>query len=99
MKKSYKIVLSILISFVILFSPILLAGCGNVSVNELSSVVVKAAKDFYDNHRYVEDYQNITLKWTVKNVEFDPFDMDYKLNADDEEYVSGEFVYQNIYEA
>ena len=68
MKKSYKIVLSVLLSFVILFSPILLAGCGNVSANEFGNVVIKAAKDYYDNHRYVEDYQNITLKWTVKYV-------------------------------
>lgn len=94
MKKSYKIILSVLISFVFVLSPILLAGCNsNASVKEISNVAVKAAEDYFDHHRKIEDFQDITLKWTSSSTNKGTDLLEYKLNAEDEEFVEGDFEY------
>ena len=97
MKKTTKILFSILACFVFALSPLLFVGCGNstLSKDEFNTIVEIAANDFLPSHRDVENFKDITYHYQRFTQNTTKETLHYKENATDTQYVDKTFTNKN----
>ncbi|MBR4123944.1 MAG: hypothetical protein IKR12_00040 [Clostridia bacterium] len=82
---------------VVLFAvaPLFLTACG-ASAN-LTAVAKAAAKDYYKNHVDYDNFANTTYVYEEDRLMSNSVEMEYKVNAEDEEMTEGNFVFTDAH--
>lgn len=89
-KKMMPKILGIVMAVVLFaMAPLFLTACGASA--DLTAVVKAAAKDYYKNHVNYENFANTTYVYETNNVEKWQDEVEYKVNAEDEEFTTGKF--------
>ena len=95
MKKFKKLFLSMAL-VVMLIVPVLLTGCG-ASNADAAKIYMQSAYNYEQKHQNYENYANTTYTINLEDKDVYQEEMEYKKNANDEEYVTKAFEFVDNY--